>query len=175
VVTRQAGPEDWPRIWPVWRAAVADGETYTWDPETTEEAARAAWMLPEPAEVWVIEDDTDPTMPAVAGTAQLGPNLPDLGSHVAHAVFMADPDYDEIEVIRELADHVIDRATDLGYRAMQFNEVPATNPRLVALWRSLAFRVVGTLPAAFQHPRLGDVDLYVMHRFLPWQSSGIRW
>jgi hypothetical protein len=175
VGTRRAGDADWPGIWPLWQAAVADGDTYLWNPETTEVAAGAAWMLPPPAEVWVVEDETDPTMPVVIGTARLAPNLPDQGSHVAHAVFMADPDLDEIEIIHILADHVIDRATDLGYRAMQFNEVPTTNSRLVALWRSLAFRVVGTVPAAFQHPRLGDVDLYVMHRFLPWQSSGIRW
>jgi hypothetical protein len=37
----------------------------------------------------------------------------------------------------------------------------------VALWRSLGFAVVGTVPEAFDHARLGLVGLHVMHRFLP--------
>jgi GNAT superfamily N-acetyltransferase len=104
-------------------------------------------------------------------TALLTPNLPGLGNHVADAVFMVDPDLANGDVGRLLAEDVIDRAVDLGYRAMQFNAVVATNSRVVALWRSLAFRVVGTVPAGFRHPWLGDVDLYVMHRFLPARSE----
>ncbi|WP_261564567.1 GNAT family N-acetyltransferase [Frankia gtarii] len=69
-------------------------------------------------------------------------------------------------VSRQAAEEMIEYATDLGYQAMQVHVV-AANPRLVSLWRSLAFRQVGTLPAAFRHPWLGNVDLYVMYRFLP--------
>jgi ribosomal protein S18 acetylase RimI-like enzyme len=49
---------------------------------------------------------------------------------------------------------------------MQFNAVVATNTAAVALWRSLGFETVGTVPRAFRHPTRGLVDLYVMHRFL---------
>lgn len=70
-------------------------------------------------------------------------------------------------ISRQAAEQMIDYAADLGYRAMLLSGVVAANPRLVALWRSLAFRLVGTLPAAYRHPWLGDVDLYVMYRFLP--------
>ena len=34
------------------------------------------------------------------------------------------------------------------------------------LWKKLGFAIVGTLPRAFRHASLGDVDAYVMHRFL---------
>jgi hypothetical protein len=34
------------------------------------------------------------------------------------------------------------------------------------LWKRLGFEIVGTLPKAFNHVRLGLVDAYVMHRFL---------
>jgi hypothetical protein len=34
------------------------------------------------------------------------------------------------------------------------------------LWRDLGFRIVGTLPGAFRHPRQGFVDVYVMYRSL---------
>lgn len=49
---------------------------------------------------------------------------------------------------------------------MQFNFVVGTNGRAIALWRSLGFDIVGRLPLAFDHPDLGLVDAFVMHRML---------
>jgi ribosomal protein S18 acetylase RimI-like enzyme len=49
---------------------------------------------------------------------------------------------------------------------MQFNFVVSTNLPAVALWRSLGFAIVGTLPGAFRHKDLGYVDAYVMYRSL---------
>jgi len=49
---------------------------------------------------------------------------------------------------------------------MQFNAVVETNRAAVGLWRALGFGIVGTVPAAFEHPALGRVGLHVMHRFL---------
>jgi hypothetical protein len=34
--------------------------------------------------------------------------------------------------------------------------------RAVRLWRRLGLEVVGTLPGAFRHRQLGDLDAYVM-------------
>jgi len=53
-----------------------------------------------------------------------------------------------------------------GFRAMQFNYVVSTNERAVALWQRCGFAIVGRLAGAFAHPRLGDVDVFVMHRAL---------
>jgi ribosomal protein S18 acetylase RimI-like enzyme len=60
----------------------------------------------------------------------------------------------------------LDWARAEGYRAMQFNAVVETNTRAVALWRSLGFEVLTTVPEAFQHPTLGYVGLHIMHRRL---------
>jgi hypothetical protein len=49
---------------------------------------------------------------------------------------------------------------------MQFNFVVASNTRAVALWQSMAFDIVGRLPGAFRHSRLGPVDALVMFRTL---------
>ncbi|WP_163550393.1 GNAT family N-acetyltransferase [Candidatus Frankia nodulisporulans] len=196
--TRRASPADWDAIWPVWRAAVVEGETCPWPPDTDEQTARSAWMLPPPADVLVMEqEDTDGRV-AVVATALLIPSLPGLGDHVAQAILLVDPKWidhggapQRARVLgagrgrsgagggtggpgghwesasRLAAEQMIEYATDRGYRAMQLNAVISVNPKLVALWRSLAFRLVGTLPAAYRHPWLGDVDLYVMYRFLP--------
>ena len=53
-----------------------------------------------------------------------------------------------------------------GFRAIQFNAVVETNDGAVALWRSLGFEVLATVPEAFKHPRHGYVGLLIMHRFL---------
>lgn len=158
---RIAVSADWPAIWPIWHEIVAAGQTYTWDRATDEATARALWMPAPPAETWVaVQGDT------LLGTALLKPNQPGQGSHVANAGFMVASGTAGRGVGRALATRIVDRATELGYHAMQFNAVVSSNVRAVGLWRSLGFEIVGTLPEAFRHPELGLVDLYVMYRKL---------
>jgi ribosomal protein S18 acetylase RimI-like enzyme len=62
--------------------------------------------------------------------------------------------------------HSLDQARARGFTAMQFNFVIVSNGRAVQLWQELGFAIVGRLPGAFRHPRLGLVDAYVMVRSL---------
>ena len=157
---REATADDWAEIWPFWHRIVAAGETYTWAPDTGEETARQQWMLPPPARVYVACDEGG----RVVGSALLKPNQPGPGDHVANAGFMVDPAAAGRGVGRGLATHVLAEARRHGYRAMQFNAVVETNAAAVALWRSLGFEVLATVPGAFRHPRLGPVGLHVMYR-----------
>jgi L-amino acid N-acyltransferase YncA len=158
---RRAGEEDWTGIWPIWREVVAAGDSYVWPPGTPEDRARAEWMLPPPAEVWVVEDAG-----RIVATALLQPNKPGLGDHVANAGFMVDPTAAGRGTGRRLAEAVIDRAREAGYEAMQFNAVVATNERAIRLWHSMGFEEVGRIPRAFRHAEHGPVDLLLMHRRL---------
>ena len=159
---RTATADDWPAIWPIWSAVVEAGDTYVWEAEAMTEAdARAAWMLPPPAEVLVATDDG-----VVVGTAEIRPNQVGRGRHVANASFMVSPSCAGRGIGRALAAVVLERARAAGYRAMQFNAVVATNTRAVALWESLGFSVVGRVPGAFRHATEGEVDLLVMHLWL---------
>lgn len=63
-----------------------------------------------------------------------------------------------------LGERVLDQARADGYRAMQFNAVVESNARAVALWQSLGFHVLATVPEAFDHPTDGLVGLHIMHR-----------
>ena len=49
---------------------------------------------------------------------------------------------------------------------MQFNFVVSTNDRVVALWLSLGFTIVGCLPSAFIHPEKSYVDALIMYQRL---------
>lgn len=157
MLIREASPDDWPRIWPFWHRIVAAGETYTWDPGTSEEDARALWMSPA-KRVYVVEDDG-----TVVASAYLTPNYGGPAARIANAGFMVDPDRAGRGIGRLLAEHVLAEARDAGYRGMVFNAVVDTNPA-VRLWSSLGFTVLGTVPDAFDHPRHGRVGLHIMYR-----------
>jgi ribosomal protein S18 acetylase RimI-like enzyme len=58
--------------------------------------------------------------------------------------------------------HSLNQARERGFAAMQFNFVVASNERAVRLWQACGFEIVGRLPGAFRHPRLGYVDALVM-------------
>jgi hypothetical protein len=61
---------------------------------------------------------------------------------------------------------VLDWARSAGYQAMQFNAVVETNAAAVALWRSVGFEVLTTVPEAFDHATDGLVGLHVMYQKL---------
>jgi len=62
--------------------------------------------------------------------------------------------------------HSQQEAIDKGFRAMQYNLVVSTNEGAIRLWKKHGFEVIGTLPNAFQHQRLGFVDALVMYNLL---------
>lgn len=165
VQIRDASPDDWPAIWPFLRRIVAAGDTYTWPPDVTEDEARRLWMAASPWRT-VVATLVDTADDAVVGTARFGPNQAGPGDHVANASFMVDPDKGGRGVGRALGEHVLAEARAAGFRAMQFNAVVETNVGAVALWRSLGFEVLATVPGAFRHPTEGDVGLHVMYRRL---------
>jgi len=158
VEIRPAVEDDWPAIWPIFSAIVAAGETYTYPESLTFEQARGLWMEQPPGVTVVAVHDG-----LVVGTAKLGPNRPGRGSHVATASFMVDPSVHGRGVGRSLAEHIVGRARDAGYHSMQFNAVVETNTGALSLWHALGFRILGTVPEAFDHPVHGLVGLHVMY------------
>ena len=159
MILRDAIPDDWPAIWAFLHDIVAAGETYTLPRDMDEEQARAIWM--GAARTVVATDDG-----TVLGSAKFGPNHLGPGSHVANASFMVDPAHGGRGVGRALGEHVLEQARAEGYRSMQFNAVVSTNTGAVALWRSLGFEVIATLPEGYRHATLGFVGLHIMFRTL---------
>ncbi|MGH3099166.1 MAG: GNAT family N-acetyltransferase [Streptosporangiales bacterium] len=143
------------------RRIIAAGDTFTLDRDTPEDEARTIWFPELPGRTVVAVDDG-----IVVGSAVTKPNHAGPGAHVANASFMVDPDHGGRGTGRALGERVLDVARADGYHAMQFNAVVESNTRAVALWRSLGFEVLTTVPEAFDHPAEGYVGLHIMYRRL---------
>ncbi len=158
---RELVDDDWTQVWPIVEDVITAQETFPFSPDWTSEVARDVWLERPPGlSVVAVEGDE------VLGTAKMGPNRPGPGSHVSTASFMVARDARGRGVGRALSEYALDWARAQGYAAMQFNAVVETNTAAVALYTSLGFDVVGTVPEAFDHPSLGLVGLHVMHRRL---------
>jgi L-amino acid N-acyltransferase YncA len=155
-----ATEKHWAGIWTIFHQVVQPGDTYVYDPATDESTARQIWMCPDAKPFVALRGGQ------IVGTYILRPNQPGLGAHVANAAFMVRPETRGAGVGLEMGHHALETARSLGYMAMQFNFVVSTNMAAVALWQKLGFSIVGTLPKAFRHARLGFVDAYVMFREL---------
>ena len=157
---RPIAETDYDAIWSIFRAVTAAGDTYFFAEDTSREDALAYFIGPGITS-FVAEEAG-----VVVGMYKLIANHRDRGAHVANASFMVAPSRSGRGIGRRMGLHCLREARRAGFAAMQFNLVVSTNTRAVALWESLGFRIVGTLPKVFRHAALGDVDAYVMHRFL---------
>ena len=136
------------------------GETYVWRPDAgVGRACSNSGSSLTPWHVVVAELDDE-----IVGTAKVGPNRPGRGGHVATASFIVGPTHQGRGVGRALATYVVEWAGGAGYRGMQFNAVVESNHGAIALWKSLGFSVIGTVPDAFDHSTQGLVGLHIMYR-----------
>ena len=147
----------WAMLKPVFRA----GATYAIDPDISREDALSYWRA---AETYVAEAEEP------LGTFYIHPNRPGGGAHYCNCGFVTAPAAQGRGVARAMLAHALSEAARLGYEAMVFNFVVASNVRAIAIWEQAGFDVIGRVPGAF---RTGDADAdaLVMFRRLVDQAS----
>ncbi|GAA2615189.1 GNAT family N-acetyltransferase [Paractinoplanes durhamensis] len=149
---------DWPQVWAIIRDVVRAADTFPFDPDMTEEQARAIWIERPPGRT-VVAVDGD----RVLGTAKMGANRGGPGAHIATASFMVAEAERGRGVGSALCRETIKWAEEQGYAGVQFNAVVETNIHAVTLYERLGFRILGTVPRAFEHPARGRVGLHLMY------------
>lgn len=159
-VIRPAHNTDDDSIWAILEPTFRAGETYPLPRDISRADALSYWHEPG-HQVFVAENGS-----RIVGTYYLRANNQGGGAHVANCGFMVAPDAYGGGIARAMCAHSLDEARRRGFTAMQFNFVIASNERAVKLWQACGFEIVGTLPGAYRHPRLGSVDAYVMFRTL---------
>jgi GNAT superfamily N-acetyltransferase len=160
LVIREIGAGEFETIRPMFRSVIAAGDTYSYPPDMRMEDARALWATP-PGRVFAADRDL-----RVVGCYLLKPNQPGLGDHVANCGYMVAEDARGQGIASAMCEHSIVEARRAGFTAMQYNFVVASNAVAVKLWQRHGFAIVGTVPGAFRHARLGPTDVHVMHRTL---------
>jgi len=154
---RPYGAADWPGVWALLKPVFRAGETFPHDPAITEAEAQTAWVEQSQA-VMVAADAAG----ALVGTYYLRPNSLALGAHVANAGYVVAEYCRRQGIGSRLCQHSLQAAPRLGFRLMQFNLVVSTNTAGIRCWQRNGFQVVGILPGAFRHKRLGYVNALVM-------------
>lgn len=151
---------DFEKFWPVFKEVVLAQETYAFDPKIDFETAYDLWCL-SPQKAYVIKENG-----LILGSYYIKANASGPSSHICNCGYMVSPDSRGKGIARKLCLHSQEIAIKLGYRAMQFNSVVSTNEIATKLWVKLGFDIIGTIPKAYKHKKLGFVDSFIMHKHL---------
>ena len=157
---RTATEADKPAVWQIIKPIIEAGDTYVFSPDSPEDEMIAYWFAPEKY-VYVAEENGK-----IVGTFWLKANQPGLGSHVCNAAYMVAPDAAGKGIGRKMAEFSLDEARRLGFSAMQFNFVVASNTGAVRLWESIGMKIIGEIPDAFDHREHGMTNALIMYRKL---------
>lgn len=154
----KATEQDFDEIWKIFQPIVQAGGTYVYRPDISREEAVSIWF-DKTYDTYLAKLDDK-----IIGAYVIRPGHRDLGSHISNAAYIITDKYRGNGYGEILGKHSITQAQKLGYKAMQFNYVVSTNKVAINLWRKLGFSIVGTIPRAYNHPKLGYVDIHIMHR-----------
>ena len=157
---REAVETDFEGIWQIFHEIASAGETFAYPQNTSKEEAYRLWMH-LPRKTFVAEEEGQ-----ILGTYCIKTNQAGPGSHVCNCGYMVSSTARGKGLATSMCEHSQKIALELGYKAMQFNFVAASNEGAIRLWNKLGFDTVGRLPMAFNHPTRGYVDALVMYKWL---------
>jgi L-amino acid N-acyltransferase YncA len=157
---RLATEEDFDQIWPIFQEISEAGETYGYPRHTSKDQAIKLWIH-IPRQTYILEEAGE-----ILGTYFIKTNQAGPGDHVCNCGYMVSSMARGRGLATILCEHSQGVAIKLGYKAMQFNFVAASNEGAVRLWNKLGFVTVGRLPKAFNHPSKGYIDAMVMYKWL---------
>lgn len=139
---------------------VQDADTYPYPPNINKEEAKKLWFAKD-ARVYIAYLDGKPV-----ATRYIAPNKVGLGSHVANTGVMIDKSYRGKGLGKQMMEFGINKARELGFKAIQVNLVVCTNTASIKICQKYGFEIIGTLPKAFYYKQEKYVDAYVMYKML---------
>ncbi|CAM3409798.1 GNAT family N-acetyltransferase [Halomonas lysinitropha] len=154
-------PEDWPSLWAILEPVFRAGETYAVPRDISEQDAHRMW-IELPRAVRVAVDDAGELL----GTYFLKANQAGPGDHVANCGYVVAEWARGQGLAGDMCRHSLTLAREMGFLAMQYNLVVASNEAAIRQWLKQGFSIIGTLPGAFRHPSQGLTDAHVMYRLL---------
>ncbi len=122
--------------------AIVEGrEGFPQSPPLTPDAFERCWLGPQTS-AWVVRDEG-----TVVGGYYVKPNFVGRASHIANAGYFVSAECRRRGIGRTMVVHSLASARALGFDAMMFNLVFASNPAR-ALYRELGFEEIGVIREA---------------------------
>lgn len=153
--------DDWPEVWSILKSAFHTGESYPLPLDVSEQDAKTYWIKPDGFNA-VARDETG----AMVGVYYLRPDQGGPGDHICNAGYIIADGARRKGYATQLCLQSQQQAKALGFTGMKFNLVVAVNEGAVKGWRKAGMEIIGTIPDAFRHPRVGLVDAHIMFRAL---------
>jgi GNAT superfamily N-acetyltransferase len=157
---REIGADEFGLLWPIFRDVVAAGDTYSYAPDMSFEEAQRLWTSADARCFVALLDGV------CAGGYMLHANQPGLGNHVANCGYMVSHAMRGRGIAGAMCEHSLQQARQTGFTAMQLNFVVSSNEGAGRLWQKHGFEIIGRIPEAFRHARLGLVEALIMYRHL---------
>ncbi len=157
MLIRAAEARDQAAIWSMLEPVFRAGDTYAIDPDIGREDALAYWTAEH---AYVAEAG------GAVGTFYIRRNQQGGGAHVCNCGYITARGAEGRGVARAMLSFSLGEAKRLGFEAMQYNFVLATNTRAVDTWARAGFAQIGRIPKAFKLPDGTYTDALILHRFL---------
>lgn len=103
----------------------------------------------------------------VVGLYILHPNNIGRCGHIANASFAVKSGYKGHGIGKKLVQDCLSRASDFGFKILQFNAVVKNNKPAIKLYNSLGFRELGTIPGGFLCKSGKYEDIILFYHLLP--------
>jgi GNAT superfamily N-acetyltransferase len=134
-------PPETEDLFMMFSAIVSSGDGYPHRPPLTRAGFEETWVHPVSIVIGARLDDS------LAGAYYLKPNFLGKAAHIANAGYVVAPEARRRGVARALVEDSIWRAPMVGFDAIQFNLVFASNPAR-PLYEELGWQVTGRVPEA---------------------------
>ncbi len=158
MILRKAVRDDFDCLWTVLEPVFRAGDTYAIDPNISRGDALTYWTKHH---CYVAERDGN-----LLGTFYIRPNQQGGGAHVCNCGYITAKRAQGKGVAREMLSFSLQEAKRLGFEAMQYNFVLASNTRAIDTWLRAGFAEIGRIPMAFRLPTGTYTDALILHRFL---------
>ncbi len=153
--------EYWPSTWAIMEPIIRAGETYPYATDMPRNGAHTKWIKNTRVAYVAINPANE-----VIGTYYIKPNQDPLGAHICNCGYITATHVRRQGIAKMMCEHSQREAKKLGFKAMQFNLVVSSNNAGFQLWKKMGFTLIGTVPEAFDHAKLGLVDAHIMHKKL---------
>ncbi len=159
-------PEEQEEVRKLLNLVIVEGKTYPQKQPLSQSEFAAYWLSQDAFVVRPVTDEDAQPPKEILGAFYLKPNFPGRCNHICNAGFIVQPEMRGQGIGRFMGEAMLLIAASLGYEAVMFNLVFATNIASIRLWESLGFQIIGRIPSAAKLDSQKTVDALMMYRAL---------